>query len=211
MDFIIGYPEQKIESLKEIIKFSKENKISHISAYLLKIENGTFYYKNKSLLNFLSDDKCSDFYLYLSNELKKIGYNHYEISNFALPGKESRHNLKYWNLEDYLGVGPAAHSFINKKRFYYLEDLNKFIAKGSIVNEGLGEILEEYIMLRLRLSEGLINKEFECKFGNSIPQYYFEKAKKFENLELVEIDKNKINLTSKGFLLSNYIISNIIY
>lgn len=207
-DMIIGFPEQSIDDIKNFLNFYKENRLSHLSAYLLKVEPGTPYFESN--LEFISDDICSDFYIFISNEMKKMGYEHYEISNFSLPGRRSRHNLKYWNLEDYLGIGPSAHSLIDGKRFYYENDINNFILNPKILDEGIGGTLEEYAMLRLRISDGLVNKEYQKKFGTSIPEEYFKKAKKFENLELVKINENNICLTPKGFLLSNKIISDLI-
>lgn len=202
-DFILGSPIQTIKHVEKIIDFYKENNPTHMSAYILKIEEGTPF--SKSNLNFASDDFCSDIYIYLSEKMKKLGYNHYEISNFSLPEKYSNHNLKYWNLDNYLGLGPSAHSLIKNKRFYYEENFDF-----NIKFEGFGGNEEEYAMLRLRLAEGLTEKGYKEKFGTSIPEKYFKKAKKFQNLGLVNIDKNKINLTEKGFLLSNKIISELI-
>lgn len=211
VDFIIGTPSQTLKSLDRVVNFCKENNISHLSSYLLKIEENTPYYENSSLLNFLSDDECSDFYIYLSEKMEKLGYNHYEISNFAISGKESKHNLKYWNLEDYLGIGPSAHSLIGRKRFYYENNIHKFNNEAKIISEGLGKTEEEYLMLKLRLAKGLQAYEYEKKFGHEIPKVYFEKMAKYEALKLVIIDENGIKLTKKGFLLSNKVISDLIF
>lgn len=209
-DFIVGIPGQSFESLNRIIDFCRENNVTHVSIYLLKIEENTPYYYNKSLLNFISDDICSDFYLYISEEMEKLGYNHYEISNFAIPGKESKHNLKYWNLEEYLGIGPSAHSLIKNERFYYKNNIYEFNSKGKIIREGFGGTEEEYIMLKLRLSEGIKIDQYEKKFRNPFPKSYFEKISNYQALKLVKFNKNEIKLTKKGFLLSNKIISDFI-
>lgn len=207
-DMIIGFPGQSLDDIKTFLNFYKENRLSHLSAYLLKIEPGTPYFESN--LEFISDDICSDFYMFISNEMKKMGYEHYEISNFSLPGKRSRHNMKYWNLEDYLGIGPSAHSLIDEKRFYYENNINNFILNPKILDEGIGGTPEEYAMLRLRISDGLVNEGYEKKFGTSIPKEYFRKAKKFEDFGLVKINENNLALTPKGFLLSNKIISDLI-
>lgn len=207
-DMIIGFPGQSLDDIKNFLNFYKENRLSHLSAYLLKVEPGTPYFESN--LEFISDDICSDFYIFISNEMKKMGYEHYEISNFSLPGKRSRHNLKYWNLEDYLGIGPSAHSLIDGKRFYYENDINNFILSPKILDEGIGGTPEEYAMLRLRISDGLVNEEYQKKFGTSIPEEYFKKAKKFEDFGLVKINENNIVLSPKGFLLSNKIIGDLI-
>lgn len=208
LDLIVGFPGQSIQNIKNFLNFYKENRISHLSAYLLKVEPGTPY--AESGFEFISDDICSDFYIFISNEMKKMGYEHYEISNFSLPGKHSKHNLRYWNLEDYLGVGPSAHSLIDGKRFYYENDINNFISNPQILNEGIGGTPEEYAMLRLRLSDGLLSEEYQKNFGVNIPEEYFKKAKKYEDFGLVKINENNIALTPKGFLLSNKIIGDLI-
>ena len=207
-DMIVGFPGQSLDDIKTFFNFYKENRLSHLSSYLLKVEPGTPYFESD--LELISDDICSDFYIFISNEMKKMGYKHYEISNFSLPGKHSRHNMKYWNLEDYLGIGPSAHSLIDGKRFYYENDINNFILNPKILDEGIGGTPEEYAMLRLRLADGLVNEEYQKKFGTNIPEEYFKKAKKFEDFGLVKINENKIILNPKGFLLSNKIISDLI-
>ena len=209
LDLIVGYPGQTKKDIKKFIDFCAENQIPHISAYLLKVEEGTPYGKSK--LRFASDELCSDFYMYISSTMKKLGYNHYEISNFSLPGKESRHNLKYWNLNDYLGLGPSAHSLLGRERFYYEGDLGKFISSAAPCSEGKGGSPEEYVMLRLRLASGISKGDYEKRFGVSMPQDYFRKAERFEKLGLVEIHEGRINLTPKGFLLSNKIIGDLIF
>lgn len=213
-DFIIGLYTQNFEKLNNIINFCKNNKISHISTYLLKVEPNTQFFYNKNIKNFSDSDICSDFYLHISENLKNIGYNHYEISNFALENKQSKHNLKYWNLDEYLGVGPSAHSFLDKKRFYYENNLYNFISNPKIVYENNKNIMcdtpEEYIMLKLRLSDGINIQDFENKFGKNILNKYINKFKKYQNFGLINFDENKISLNTNGFLLSNTIISDVI-
>ncbi len=210
-DFILGIPGQTTKSLDKALDFCSKNKLSHVSAYLLKIEEGTPFFKNIKRYNFLSDDDCSDLYMYFSEKMKSRGYNHYEISNFAVPDFESRHNCKYWNLEEYLGLGPSAHSMIEKKRFYYPDSLEDFNFNKGYVLEGYSEDEEEYAMLRLRLSAGLKNEDYKLKFNKDIPKEYFKRAKVYEDLGLVKCSKNGISLTEKGFLLSSSIIGNILY
>ena len=209
LDLILGAPEQKNEDVKEFIDFCDKNEVPHVSAYILKVEKGTPYYFNKEKLNFYNDDKLADIYLYACRVLKKYAYTHYEISNFSKEGFESKHNLKYWKLNEYLGIGPAAHSFIDSKRFYYEENLKEFINCPKVTIEESFEPEKEFVMLALRTKWGVLNKEYKKFFGVDIPKRYFEKGKKFEGLGLVNINKSGINFTEKGFLLSNYIISEI--
>ena len=149
-------------------------------------------------------------YLTACETLEKYGYKQYEISNFSISNMESKHNLKYWNCDEYLGVGPSAHSFINKKRFYYPKSINTFINENKIIYDSQGGDITEYSMLRLRLNKGLENKEFNKKFSCNIPESYYAKTLKYKNTGLIICTDNSIKLTRKGFLVSNELIAEII-
>lgn len=209
LDIILGVPEQKNENIEEFVNFCSANDIPHISAYMLKIEDGTPYYFNKENLKFWSDDELADFYNYVCEILREHGYSHYEISNFAKDGFESRHNLKYWNLDDYLGIGPSAHSFVDGKRFYYEKNLKNFIDNAKIEYEKT-DLEKEFIMLALRTKWGITNESFKEKVGYDLPKIYFDRAKKFEEYGLVKCSESEIKINESGFLVSNAIISEII-
>ena len=215
VDVMINIFNQSKKSLLNSLIFCHKTNIQHVSAYMLKIEKGTYFYENINKLNLKSEKTQSDFYLYTCKILKTLGFNQYEISNFSKPGFESKHNLKYWNLDEYLGIGPSAHSFLKGKRFYYENSLKKFlIGEKPTIEQNNGNISleEEYVMLNLRLSKGLENTRYFGKFKRNIPAKYFSKAKIFENLGLLKTDKkNYIRLTSKGFLVSNKLISEILF
>ena len=197
------------ESLERSILFCQELDISHISAYMLKIEPGTPYSRQKNSLSLPDEDTVCDLYEYTVQRLKKSGFAQYEISNFSKPGLESRHNLKYWNCEEYLGLGPGAHSFINKNRFYYERNFDSFFADIT-VNDGKGGSEDEYITMRLRLSDGISKTEFKRYFGYDIPQKYIDKAAKLEKLGYTVCTQNGFSLSVKGFLISNTIITEIL-
>ena len=137
-DIMIALPDSDLKTLKEDIEFVCSLLPEHISAYILKIEQNTAFYKLKSSLNLPDDDGAEDQYLFLSSFLENLGYEHYEISSFAKEGKKSRHNLKYWRCSEYLGLGPSAHSFLCGKRFFYPRDLKAFIAGNPPVADGAG-------------------------------------------------------------------------
>ncbi len=211
LDLMIAVPGQTKSSLKQSIDFCVAQKVQHISAYLLKIEKNTPFYKMQDQLNLKDDDEQAELYLYLVDELDKRGFKQYETSNFAKKSYEGQHNLKYWNAEEYLGIGPSAHSFINGQRFFYPRSLADFLSgKIKVVEDGIGGTPEEYAMLRLRLREGLNNKAFKKRFGIDIPRVYFEKASLYQKNGLTYVDENNISFTSKGFLLSNALTSQII-
>lgn len=211
LDLMLGIQKQNSESLKKSLNFCANNNVNHISVYMLKIEKGTHYYNTKENLILPCEDEEINMYLQTHKILENFGYVQYEISNFFLNDKKCLHNLKYWNLDEYLGIGPSAHSFINSKRFYYSSSINDFLNNPKILTEPCENLEQEYIMLRLRLNEGIVYKKFEEKFGYTIPKIYIFNAKKYLNTEFLVLDKSGIRLTPKGFLVSNKIISDIIY
>ena len=211
VDIMLGLPDSSLKSLENSVKSILNLKPNHVSAYILKIEEGTPFGKLGDSLNLPSDDEVSEQYLFLCDLLKKNGYNHYEISNFALDGFESRHNNKYWLCEEYIGIGPSAHSFYEGNRFYYSNSLEEFLLGNEPVFDDVGGGEEEFVMLRLRLARGLIFKEFENTFGKTLSQDFFKTAKLLQKNGLVDLNDSKISLTDKGMLVSNSIISKLIY
>ena len=198
---MLGLPHSNEATLKKSLEFITDLKPEHISAYILKIEENTVFGSIYNTLNLPDEDKVAEQYLQMCEYLKNMGYEHYEISNFAKANKESRHNLKYWELKDYLGLGPAAHSFIGGKRFYYSENLTEFITGASPLPDGDGGSEDERIMLGLRLNKGV---EIAPN-----PQL-LNKCKSLEENGLLTLKENLITLTVKGFLVSNSIITEIL-
>lgn len=211
VDLMVAVPSQTKRSLQKSIDFCVNQNIQHVSAYLLKIEENTPFYKNQAQLELKDDDEQAELYLYLVNELEKQGFKQYEISNFAKESYQGQHNLKYWNAEEYLGIGPSAHSFVDGKRFSYPRSLQDFLSgKNEIICDGSGGTVEEYLMLKLRLHEGINNDDFKDRFGKDLPQICFERAKNYQKYGLTEVDDKSIRLTKRGFLLSNSLISKLL-
>jgi oxygen-independent coproporphyrinogen-3 oxidase len=210
LDIMLGVPYQTMESLDESIDFLLSLDIPHISAYMLKIEEGTLFEDMAESLILPDEDNVSEMYLHTSERLRAAGYQHYEISNFAKEGKESRHNSRYWLGSDYIGIGPSAHSLFKGERYYYDRDFNKFLSGCDMVYDGDGGDKDEFIMLRLRLSEGLDFAEYERKFNEKLSKTIIEKMKKYQKADLLHIDDKGIRLTPKGFLLSNVIIGEML-
>lgn len=210
LDIMLGVPEQTKESLDETLNFINECNIQHVSAYILKIEEGTFFHTHRERFKFPTDDEASDLYEYCCEQLEKTGFEQYEISNFAKKGFESRHNTKYWLLDDYLGIGAAAHSLVGGKRFYFCEDTQAFIDKKPAVFDCDGNNAEEYIMLRLRLKKGLNLSELETLYGKQAKKSIIKKAPFFKEMGLANYDGETLSLTRKGFLISNSIITELI-
>ncbi len=207
VDLMLGLPESSDTTLKKSIDFALSLSPMHISAYILKLEDGTPLKKQADSLNLPDDDAVSDQYLLLCKELEKAGYEHYEISNFAKSDYHSRHNTSYWQCEEYIGVGPAAHSFFECKRFYYPPDIAAFLDNPQTVYDGEGGTPEEYIMLGLRLKSGISATEFENKFGRVLSPAITKKAKELQKNGLCDIIDGRISLTDSGMLVSNSIIN----
>lgn len=209
LDLMMGIPNQTKDSLRKSIDFCVELGAEHISSYILKIEPGTIFDKRYDNYNFPDDDETAELYLFAVDYLAENGYEQYEISNFCKTGFESKHNLKYWTLEDYLGLGPAAHSFLNGKRFYYKRDLKSF-ESNITEDEGSGGDAEEYIMLRLRLRKGLDLRECKKILGEGISEKLAAKSQKYIKNNLMELKDNRLFFTPKGFLVSNSILADLI-
>ncbi len=199
LDLMIGLPQSNLDSLRQDLDFLTALNPEHISAYILKIEPNTAFEKQEDSLGLPSEDSVCDQYLFMCDYLQNKGYSHYEISNFAKPNFESRHNLKYWNCEEYLGLGPSAHSFVDGRRFYYPRDLKAFINGNTPLPDGKGGSEEEKLMLALRLKGG-VNAEI-------LPQ---NKTELFVKNGFAEIKNGNFFLTNKGMLVSNQIITELL-
>lgn len=210
LDLMLGIPKQTLESVQESLDFLLSQKPNHISAYILKIEPNTPFGKAEYLPDLPNEDLVSEMYLFCSSYLRQHGFEHYEISNFANPGCRSRHNMKYWEGKEYLGLGPSAYSYFDNRRFHFESDLEKFLKSPNEIFDEIGGTKEEYIMLRLRLSDGLNFEEYRKKFNCDFPEAAIKRAKKLQSIGLVEVTNKKIAPTIKGYLLSNSIILEIL-
>lgn len=206
LDVMLAVPEQTFDSLNRTLAFCDSCGVQHISAYILKIEIGTRFDALKEKLPLFTDDEQAAFYEQSVRKLSDLGFQQYEISNFAQKGYESRHNLHYWHDDEYLGLGPSAHSFIDGRRFYYDSDFRCFYDNVT-TEESVGGDSEEYIMLALRLKEGLIFEHYTRRFGEAVNVKLIAAAKKLEQQGLCHVDEKAISLTIKGFLVSNSVIA----
>lgn len=211
LDVMLGVPEQTMESLEKTLKFVVNSGAKHISAYILKIEENTLFHRRKDTLPLPDEDTVCDMYEFVCDYLEKSGFNQYEISNFSKPGFESRHNLKYWNSEEYLGLGPAAHSFMNGKRFYHERNFEEYLKKPTeYIPDGDGGSFEEFAMLKLRLAKGLSKEEVSKKFSSKNFEDILKNSQRFIDMKLMNFDGESLHFTRQGFLLSNTILSEII-
>lgn len=210
LDIMLGLPYQTRASLDTTIEFCLAQRPTHISAYMLKIEPGTPLGQIPvEQLHLPGEDTVAELYLHTVNRLEQAGLQQYEISNFALPGKESCHNLKYWLGQDYLGLGPAAHSCIGGKRFYFPRDSKAFIAGTEPVADTSEPGAEEYIMLRLRLRQGIRFADYKARFGVDLRQKKASVLQQLAKAGLATVTDTHFCLTPAGFLVSNAIILKI--
>ena len=211
VDTIFGLPGQSVENYRETIKRLIKLAPQHISCYSLKLEEGTKLYSTYS-----GADEETDRQMYHDavKMLKAAGYVHYETSNFSLPGYECKHNLKYWNGSEYIGLGTAASSYDIHSRRTNNSDLHEYIesaAKGEIpIAEKIGLSLsdreQEYIMLHLRLSRGIRFKEYSYSFEKDFLNEYKQAVNDSVNEGLIRTDIDGIYPTIKGFDLQNSLI-----
>lgn len=211
LDVMLGVPEQTMKSLEKTLDFVINSGAKHVSAYILKIEENTLFFRRQEALPLPDEDTVCDMYEFVCEYLEKAGFIQYEISNFAKKDFESRHNLKYWNSEEYLGLGPAAHSYLNGKRFYHSRSFEEYLKNPvAYIPDGEGGSFEEFSMLKLRLTKGLLKSEVSEKFGEENFDKTLKNSEKFLEMKLMNFDGKNLSFTRKGFLLSNTILSEII-
>lgn len=208
LDLMLCTPQQTIKSLEKSIEFIAELKPQHVSAYLLKIEQGTPF--AQKLLVLPNEDEQADTYIFACEQLEKNGFMQYEISNFAKQGFEARHNLKYWQCDEYIGIGAAAHSFFEGQRFYYERDIHSFINGATPINDGDGGSFEEYCMLGLRLSKGLSERQLKERYNKGFESFDNAKLQKLIKAGLIIIENGVLRLTRDGFLVSNLVIGELL-
>lgn len=209
LDLMLGVPGQTVDSLQTSLDFCRDAGVTHVSAYLLKVEAHTPFYKMRESLDLPDEDAVCELYLRTCETLEAYGFRQYEISNFAKPGSESLHNLKYWNDEPYAGIGPAAHAFVGGKRFFYPRDTDAFLRGEPPVPDGDGGDFAEYAMLRLRLCAGLTEQGTRERFGFPVPQSVYRRARHIPP-QYVTADENGVRLTHEGFLVSNAVIGELL-
>jgi len=210
-DILLGLLNQTEEDIKNLIKILASLNLTHISAYGLMVEEGTALFdlvKSKKIV-LPSEEIAVNLYNLASKELKKYGYNRYEISNFSKPNFECKHNLNYWQRGEFLGVGLSSYSFFCGEHFEntnnFFEYLEGDLKRLNIEKETLKTAMEEVIMLSLRLEKGLDIISFNKMFNVNFLEKYHKQIQKLLNNNLIEIKDNHLKIVN--FEVSNMIIS----
>ncbi len=203
-DVMLALPQQTKTELNATLRQMTSFPIQHISAYLLKVEAGTPFAK-AHIESFCPDEDCAaDLYLHAVEQLQAKGYLQYEISNFAIPGFESRHNCKYWRCVPYLGIGPSAHSCWNGKRFFVPSSVAGFLqhsVQPTVLEDAAPCTREERLMLQMRMTEGA---PLEWLSGK---ESFLEQMC---SAGLMQRQNNRIRMTPAGFLVSNSILAKLL-
>ncbi|MBE6658459.1 MAG: radical SAM family heme chaperone HemW [Ruminococcaceae bacterium] len=223
IDVMYGIPEQTKGSFMETLAFVASMKPEHISMYNLRIEDGTPFGEKKHMLPLPDEDTECDMYFDGIDYLASQGYHQYEISNFARDGYECRHNLRYWRGEEYIGCGPAAHSYFGGRRFSLRRSLAQYCklleTKGTTIPSSLldesyvvdrKEEVAEYLMLRLRLKEGISTDDFRAHFGADFDEIFGRKLRIYIENGFMTHENGHYAFTPQGMFVSNEILSRII-
>ncbi|MDK0617930.1 radical SAM family heme chaperone HemW [Clostridium perfringens] len=220
VDLMFGLPNQSLneweETLREIISLEP----AHISAYSLIIEEGTTFYNlyENDKLKLPTEEEERKMYHLAKEILEENGFNQYEISNYAKEGKECRHNLAYWNMDNWIGVGSASASYINGKRIKNISSVEEYInsinergeAVEEIINNSKNDNMEEFMFMGLRKINGIDENEFKKRFGMNINDVYGEILNKYIDEGLLIRESGRIFLSEKGIEISNVIMADFL-
>ena len=212
LDLMYGLPNQTLEDLQFTIEKFIQLEPEHISTYCLSLADDVPLYPLKSQIPM--DEIVSDFYFLIREKLLDAGYVQYEISNFAKPEFESKHNLCYWDDKSYLGLGPAAAGYLNNARYTNPSDFDKYfqLIQSKHILKNLEKLNtedheKEFIFLSLRKTEGMNLKEFKLKFKMDFLKKYQKSVVKFQQQNLLEIENDFIRLTPDAYFVSNEIFA----
>ncbi len=233
LDLMYGLPDQSLDQWRDTVDAIAELHPAHLSMYCLTLEGGTPMEKsiNTGVMPDPDPDLAADMYLAAEYAMQRAGYRHYEISNWALPDRESKHNLTYWRNGDFLGVGPGAHSYLAQHRFHNLRSPREYIRRmsnggaprtGIAIDtrmleempavesvEAIDQFMEmaETMMMGLRLDTGIVEADFAARFGRTLSDVYTDVLPELHELGLIETKAGAIKLTDRGLLLGNEVFS----
>lgn len=219
IDLMFGLPNQTVDMLGESISRALELELPHYSIYSLKVEENTLFHTmyQKNQLPLPHEDDELQMYLLLMSRMKQAGYVQYEISNFAKPGYESRHNMTYWRNEDYYGLGAGAHGYVAGQRHMNIKGINPYIEAAS---QGLprldsfpvpaAEAMEDFMMVGLRMAEGVTSERFNRQFGQPLDKVFARPLSKMLDAGLLEQTPAGYRLSERGVLFGNDVFAEFI-
>ena len=224
VDLISAIPKQTLQSFEETVQKVIALNPEHISAYSLIVEEGTPFAtlygeggpKEQDLP---SEEEERLIYKRTEELLNQFGYHRYEISNYAKPGRECRHNLGYWERKNYLGLGLGSASLMNNVRYKNTDDLDSYMKQAYEPNQiqeqkeilSITEQIEEFMFLGLRKMKGISEKEFETQFGDTLEECYGKQIERFLKEGLLERKDGYLNLTKSGIDVSNYVLAEFLH
>ncbi|WP_310551982.1 radical SAM family heme chaperone HemW [Paenibacillus glufosinatiresistens] len=212
IDLMFGLPNQTVDMLAESVRRALELNLPHYSIYSLKVEENTLFHTlfNKNQLPLPNEEDELRMYQLLMEEMAAAGYKQYEISNFAKPGKESRHNIAYWRNRDYYGLGAGAHGYAKRLRHVNIKGVNPY---NEACRSGLprlethavpeAEAMEDFMMVGLRMLDGICGEDFQAQFGRPVEDIFGPQLHKLVSAGLLEREGGTYRLSSKGILFGN--------
>ncbi|MEK4326852.1 radical SAM family heme chaperone HemW [Paenibacillus sp. FSL R7-0297] len=212
LDLMFGLPNQTVDMLRESIDKALALDLPHYSIYSLKVEENTLFHTlfNKNKLPLPNEEDELAMYLLLMSTMEAAGYTQYEISNFAKPGLESRHNITYWRNEDYYGLGAGAHGYVGRQRHMNIKGVNPY---NEATRSGLPrldsfpiseqEAMEDFMMVGLRMREGVSDTAFRSQFGKSLEDIFAGSLHKMLKAGLLEQAGDTYRLSKQGILFGN--------
>ena len=214
IDLMYGIPHQTLDTFEKTLDQVLNLGPEHLSVYGLILEEGTPFYIERDTLDIPDEDIECNMYNLAARKLKEAGYIHYEISNYAKEGKESKHNLKYWHCDEYIGIGVSAHSYFDGRRYSNSGDIFDYIANPIQISTSEKSDIEEqkyeFIMLALRLKEGFSLSKYKFRFNEDFMSGREELINEMILMGYVSLDGDILSLTEKGFYVSNSILAELL-
>jgi oxygen-independent coproporphyrinogen-3 oxidase len=217
IDLIAGLPEQKMTTWRRNLKEAFALEPDHLSVYLLELYKDAplLHRINRGELHAIDDDLTVEMYFALKDEAERHGFDHYEISNWARPGFESRHNLKYWTGAPYWAFGVSAAGYDGAKRWSNTRNIHEYLTKIESGESPVGEVIElddedrqsENLFLRLRLKEGINLREHQARFGVNVLERYREDLERLNEAGLIELDNETLKISRAGTVLANEVFA----
>lgn len=208
-DIMLALPGYSYGEFDETLALLLAGGVTHVSAYILKLEPGTPL-GDSPPADLPDEDAVPEFYFYAARRLEEAGFARYEISNFARPGFEGRHNLLYWNCENYLGLGPSAHSSLAGKRLSFGADAEAYIRDRAALTVEGSVTADDYIMLRLRLAAGLSEQALKARFGRGLSGRQKALLQGLAAHQMAHFSQGAWVLTPKGLMVQNAILAELL-